>query len=517
MNVISYSRVSTDEQAEKGFSLSHQEEAIKRYCHQKGYNLIQSFKEDYTGFKDFNRPEWLKLEQYIKENRGLVKGVICLRWDRFSRNEPEASAKVREFRKKGIEIIMTESYADPKSIEGDFLNSIHMHIAQMESKKISQRTKDGMRRAMVEGCWMYRAPFGYVKIRNANGKSTLEPHPDHSKIVKEVFQKMASGIYTAEEVRKIYYNDLGKMGKNNFLLLLRRVVFTGRIKVNKTDLEPEQIVLGLHPPIISIKLFDKVQEVMYGRKVKLRSSEQNIEEYPLKAFLFCADHNRALTGSGSRSRNKKIHHYYHCTKSKCKNRFSTKLMDSLILNFFSKLKFPEEVVSLYQEIIIKELKDRGENRKKNKKSLNSELEKLNKKYDYLKSQFLDQGIDSETFMELKQGIKNQIQKLEYEKEHSDNEFIPFLSLFEKSLRVLQDLEKYYVEADGETKQKLVGSIFSGKIEFSDKEVRTASYKDFISRIFLISNNLETGKMKKADKNIGFFTLAPPLGLEPRTL
>ena len=40
-NVIIYSRVSTDEQAQQGYSLEYQEEVITRYSLHKGYNIIK--------------------------------------------------------------------------------------------------------------------------------------------------------------------------------------------------------------------------------------------------------------------------------------------------------------------------------------------------------------------------------------------------------------------------------------------------------------------------------------------
>ena len=49
MNVIGYARVSTSDQAENGFSLKLQEDAIIKYCKNNGYNLIEVHKEDFSG------------------------------------------------------------------------------------------------------------------------------------------------------------------------------------------------------------------------------------------------------------------------------------------------------------------------------------------------------------------------------------------------------------------------------------------------------------------------------------
>lgn len=48
-NVLGYIRVSTDEQADKGYSLDYQREYIERYCEARKYNLIHIYDDDYTG------------------------------------------------------------------------------------------------------------------------------------------------------------------------------------------------------------------------------------------------------------------------------------------------------------------------------------------------------------------------------------------------------------------------------------------------------------------------------------
>ena len=45
-NVIGYFRVSTDEQAQQGYSLDYQEETIKRFCDFRGYKIADSYRED---------------------------------------------------------------------------------------------------------------------------------------------------------------------------------------------------------------------------------------------------------------------------------------------------------------------------------------------------------------------------------------------------------------------------------------------------------------------------------------
>lgn len=188
MNVIGYARVSTSDQKENGFSLKLQEDAIIKYCKNNGYNLIEVHKEDFSGKNDFNRPKWNQIVNYIKRNKNTVQGIICLRWDRFSRNVIESLLEINALKKKGIEVITIEetiNYDDPT-------DRLRLHIslsfAEMESHRNSKRTTEATRRCRLDGCWTGCAPFGYINHRDSLKRSTLKPHPQNSLIVKDIFE-----------------------------------------------------------------------------------------------------------------------------------------------------------------------------------------------------------------------------------------------------------------------------------------------------------------------------------------
>jgi len=55
-----YIRVSTDEQAEKGFSQRNQEEMLRKYCSINQIQIRNVIYEDHSA-KTFNRPQWKKI------------------------------------------------------------------------------------------------------------------------------------------------------------------------------------------------------------------------------------------------------------------------------------------------------------------------------------------------------------------------------------------------------------------------------------------------------------------------
>ena len=84
-----YIRVSTDEQADKGYSQRDQEERLRRYCENNNIKVGQIIYEDYSA-KTFNRPEWSKLLDTLKKKSSRTNLLLFTKWDRFSRNAGDA-------------------------------------------------------------------------------------------------------------------------------------------------------------------------------------------------------------------------------------------------------------------------------------------------------------------------------------------------------------------------------------------------------------------------------------------
>src|SRR5438128_7173615 len=79
-----YARVSTADQADKGFSLPTQIEACRTLAHQDGYTVPDThiFVDDYTGMS-LNRPQLKPLRALVQQR--LVPAVFVYDLDRLSR------------------------------------------------------------------------------------------------------------------------------------------------------------------------------------------------------------------------------------------------------------------------------------------------------------------------------------------------------------------------------------------------------------------------------------------------
>lgn len=78
MKGIIYIRVSSDEQV-KGTSLEHQEEYCRRYCEQKGIEVVKIFRDEGKSAKPektVGREEFLRGIEYCRQNKTKSKLLL---------------------------------------------------------------------------------------------------------------------------------------------------------------------------------------------------------------------------------------------------------------------------------------------------------------------------------------------------------------------------------------------------------------------------------------------------------
>ena len=85
------------------------------------------------------------------------------------------------------------------------------------------------------------------------------------------------------------------------------------------------------------------------------------------------------------------------------------------------------------------------------------------------------------------------------------------------LRLLANIKSAYQNSSVEVRSKLLGSMFPEKFIFDGQKLRTARPNKFVELMSSFSAGLKTMANKKADISAGLSKMAPPLGLEPRTL
>src|ERR1700754_3854247 len=159
-----YIRVSTDEQADKGYSQRSQEELLRRYCNINNVSVRQVIFEDHSA-KTFNRPQWKRYLLDLKRHKGKADLVMFIKWDRFSRNAGDAYQMINTLRKLGVEPQAIEQPLDLSIPENKMMLAFYLAAPEVENDRRALNVIHGMRRARKEGRYMGLAPIGYTKDR----------------------------------------------------------------------------------------------------------------------------------------------------------------------------------------------------------------------------------------------------------------------------------------------------------------------------------------------------------------
>ena len=516
-NVILYTRVSTDEQAD-GMGREAQERYLRAYCSNHDYNIVgeeQPYKEDYSAkHYDLKRPELKRIYDYCKKHRGQVNKVLFLRWDRFTRNVEFAYTYKRKFYDElGVEINAIEAPIDFTRPDWALMLAMYCGAAHAEDNKISERTKDGNHEHRIRGKWTARAPRGYKNVRAGKHNCWIEIDKEKAPAIRQAFEEVAKGLETPTRIKKRlcpYIPD------SSFFDMLRNPFYAGIIRVPAYKNEPEQYVEGKHEALIDKQTFEKVQAVIDGKKKstpKLAQKRINPDLY-LRRFLVCPVCGHPLTGATSTGTGGQ-YTYYCCTYDhKHLNKRADEVNEGFI-RYVSALKPNKAVLALYNEILSDIRGDKVRESKEKADKLESELKTIQERADKVKDLFYDGQI---TKMEKEQSMER------YNKQIADlKERIGALRMsremkvqdkLDYSINIIGNLGEFFKSAKPEVKVLLLGSIFPEKIEFDGKNYRTNSYNKMLDVIYQETSKLRGRKNKKSPEKTGDFSQVPGAGVEP---
>lgn len=507
---VIYSRVSTDDQKENGFSLPDQYARLIKHCKQKGYQVLKHYQDDHSA-KDFNRPAFKQFLSDIKEKQIKPDVFLCVRMDRFSRNALDSMNMLKDFQKWGIYFECIENHIDVSSPESMIPFMLNLVLPEVDNKRRGLNTKRGLRQGLKEGRWMWKAPIGYL---NDTVNKIIVPNKETAPLVKWAFETYVQGVYNANEVWRQVYSKGLRISKQKFYDILINPIYIGKIRIDAFEDEPEQIVEGVHEPIIPSDIFYRAQEIYYGKR-KPYKSKTNKDELPLIGHVICPKCGRVMTGSGSTGRAGGLYHYYHCQrKYGCRSNVRANDMNENFTRYLGSFEVCDEVLTLYHRVLEDVFNSDDKLREQEKAKLETEISNIDKRLESVQMKFIDDLIGSTDYKEIKTSLesrKNELLGKHISIGRMDKEFSRYMSY---GLSLLGNLSNYYSTASTEAKSKMVGSIFPENLIYEDRKYRTTKMNEVFT---LICKTDKAFRKQKPGNNAGLSRVAPPSGLEPETL
>ncbi len=466
-NCVIYTRVSTTEQAQNGFSLKRQLEDCKNFAKNQGYHVMNVFEERGESAKTTDRTELKALMEYCSANKITIDALVLWKIDRLSRNMEDYYYLNSFFNKLGIEILSATETNDNSAI-GKLSRNMLGAFAQFENDQKSERVTAGMKQAFMEGKWLWKAPYGYKLV---NGDMY---HDDvKAPIVKRIYELFSTGIYTQSQIRTILQRENVSVSSSQMFCILKNAVYCGRMYCPSLS---ENMVKGNFEPIITEELYDKVQILRNGVKPIVTSYLRNNAEFPLRQFILCPFCGEPLTASKSTGRKNKKYAYYHCYNKECRSqvRVPKDKLEQMFIDYLSELKPSEDYMLLFKQNVKttykNAVKTRGNIISKLKQDLKVLQEKKGKLVDmYLEGKLreIDYKLKSEQFEEEEMRIKDCL--LDAEIPEND-----FEKCFDFVCNALENIDKLWQESDLDTKQRLQKIFFPQGLVYENNGFRNSS-------------------------------------------
>ncbi len=498
-----YIRVSTDEQADKGYSQRDQEERLRKYCEIKNIPIRHVYREDHSA-KSFARPEWQKYLSTLRKSKNNELGTLLLftKWDRFSRNAGDAYQMINLLRRFGVEPGAIEQPLDLSIPENKIMLAFYLAAPEVENDRRAINVFHGMRRAKKEGRYMGPAPVGYVNRITEDKKKYIALHDFEAPILRWAFEQIASNNFSTEQIwKKVQQKAYGRkrFSKRNFWVAIRNPLYCGKIFVPPYKDEVGYFVDGQHVPLISEKMFFEVQAVLDGRKREIKPKIVSVDNLPLRGFIKCPKCTRMLTGSASKGKMGVYYYYYHCTSS-CGTRFKAEDVNEAFVKQLRYLSPKPGIVDVCIESFLNDFNKQTKSQNSERAQIIAQLDTLNKRYQNALIMNADGEMEYDDFRELKRITKSKIDELEKKLNDLADINAEIRDLMTSSLKYVANIDKRYENGDIEEKRMIISSIFPEYLEFDGTRHRTQRINSAVHLIYQSINKLT---QKKNESNTFF--------------
>jgi len=247
-----YTRVSTDRQAEEGYSLAIQKEKLRAYAASMDHVAeIKLYEDDGYSGGSLDRPA---MQELIREaQQGEITHVAVMKLDRLSRSLKDTMYLIEDvFLPNNIAFISLYESFDTGTPFGRAMVGILSVFAQFERENIYERTRGGMQKRVEAGYWPGGGgvPFGY-DYDAAQG--ILVPNSDAGK-VRLLYER-----YLAGESLQSIADLLGLKYEKFAYNILTRKSNAGYIVYNGVEYR------GRHEAIISEETYFRAMSLLKER------------------------------------------------------------------------------------------------------------------------------------------------------------------------------------------------------------------------------------------------------------
>ena len=339
VRVALYVRVSTEEQAEHGYSIEAQLDVLRQYCKLYHKEIVEEYVDPGVSGKEMTKRA--KLQKLLRDAElGRFDEVIVWKFNRMSRKTKDLLEIVEHLTKHKVYFRSFSENFDTSTPMGKFALQMMGAVGELERNTIVDNVKLGLKQRARRGFHNGGACLGYRSVEDPGGtgkkrKTRLVIMPEEAVIIRKIFDLYAAGKGFRSIATQLN-REGAKTKKGNFFgpdsvrEILKNPIYTGMVRYNRYEGWSETrrrgkndkpiLVEGRHEAIISREQWEQVQE-SFAKRSKMVPRVHDSENL-LTGLIRCPECGTPMVISRSHYRlkdgSKVALRYYSCGQFKGK-------------------------------------------------------------------------------------------------------------------------------------------------------------------------------------------------------
>jgi site-specific DNA recombinase len=412
---VIYCRVSSVKQTTRGTGLESQETRCREFASYRGYDVAETFSDDMTGSVT-GRPGMQAMLKYLRSNRKYGHVVIIDDISRLARGL-EAHLRLRSAIASAGATLESPSIEFGEDSDSQLIENLLASVSQHQRQKNGEQTTNRMRARMMNGYWVFQAPWGYRYERQPGGGKMLVRDEPMASIITEGLEGFASGRFASRaEVARFFESKPqfptcrhGTVTIERATQLLNQILFAGYLEHSNWDVTLRK---GQHEGLISLAMYERIQERLNeGAHAPARKNIS--EDFPMRGFVCCADCGHPMTSTWAKGRND-YYAYYMCRQKGCpsdKKSIAKGKIETALEKLVRSLTPSQELFSLASEIFRDLWEKRAGSSKTEATQMRVEIGNVENQI----SKLLDRLVDAESTAVIS-AYERKVEKLERKKE-----------------------------------------------------------------------------------------------------
>ncbi len=399
---------------------------------------------------------------------------------------------------------------DSRSSE-KFFHGIKVLMAKNYIDNLSEEARKGQQEKAEQGIWPTKAPLGYLNVLGADGKRIIAPDPAVASIITKMFEWYAPGVLSLEEIADkahaagLSYRRTGATVPVSAVhTILHNRIYTGEF------VWKGRIYKGRHTPLISVDLFERVQDALNSRQRKKLRRVKN--DFAFSTLVRCGHCGCALTGDIKKGR----YIYYRCTgyKGRCPEPYVPEaVLSRKFSELLRQLDIGEPALRLVSEGLKSSHVDQAKEHAEAIKRLQAEYDRIQARIQAMYVDKLDAKVDPGMFEHLSADWRKQQDRCLREIERRQSADQHYLEEGVTILEMARNAQRLFDSEEPMQKRRLLNFLVSNST-WANGELNANLREPFgfiaeMAEVYFRRRFIKRGKLRRS------FWLAGELGFEPR--